>query len=219
MDDRGAQMAETLRRIELDLPEVAPALWRNLRGPIDEERLASVRAAISPMPLPVELEVLLRSHDGQPAHGEWWPTLDCGPLVGSDRLVELVTWFRTETEPWQWSKAWIPMTQQQWCQAVIDAVPERSGTIIDASWPDLPRAIAPSLADAVGEAVDLGRAGLLPTSSEDRARRADRAAFLDDLWHTAWASNVLRRRSEIDPGTWPGSWGGPHPMDGPERRL
>ncbi len=148
--------------------------------------LAALRVAVSPMELPAELEVLLRSHNGQAAGGEWWPTLECGPLLGADRIVE------------------------QWYQAAGDAVPERSGTIIDASWPYRPRAVAPSLADALDAAVDLARAGLLPTLSDDRARQEERAAFLDDLWQSGWAGNVLGRRSEIDPVTWPDSRGGPH---------
>lgn len=214
MDDRGARMADTLRRVELELPALAPALWRDLRGPIDEEGLAALRAAVSPMPLPAELEVLLRSHDGQVGR-EWWPAIDCGPLIGSARIIEHIVWLRTDTEPWQWSKAWIPIAQEGWWQAAIDAVPERSGTVIDASWPDLPRATVPSLADAIGAAVDLGRAGLLPAPGDDRAKRVERAAFLDDLWQTEWASNHLQNGVEIDPGTWPGSWGGPHPIAGP----
>lgn len=210
MDDRGARMAESLRRVELELPALAPALWGSLRGPADDESLTAVRAAVRPMLLPAELEVLLRWHDGQPAHAEWWPTLDCGPLLGSERIVEYVAWFRTQTEPWQWSQAWIPVAQEQRYQAAVDAMPERSGTVFDASWADLPRAVAPSLADAIGAAIDLGRAGLLPTPHDDRARMKERAAFLDDLWQTQWASSLLARRTEIDPASWPESWGGPH---------
>jgi cell wall assembly regulator SMI1 len=208
MDDRGSRMAETLRRVELEIPSLAPALWENLRGPVDDEALTALRAAVWPMPLPAELEVLLRWHDGQPAHGEWWPTLGCGPLLGADRIVDNVQFFR-ETEPWQWSHAWIPVAQEGWYQAAVDAVPERSGTVIDASWPDRPRAVAPSLADAIGAVVDIGRAGLLPTPDDDHAKREERKAFLDDLWQTEWTTNLLGRRTEIDPGTWPESWGGP----------
>lgn len=202
-------MAEALRRIDRDLPTLAPELWSSLRGPADDAAIDDLRSAVAPAPLPEELETLLRSHDGQPTHDVWWPTLYRGPLLGARDLVKQVTFFRTCTEPWQWSAAWIPVTQEQWYQAALDSVPERSGTIIDASWPDTPRAVAPTLADAVDAAVDLARAGLLPTSDEDITRRRERTAFLADLWRAGWASSDFASGAEIDPADWPDEWGGP----------
>lgn len=203
-------MTEVLRRLRMDLPHLAPALWDGLRGPADEDAREALRAAVEPMPLPDELDVFLRAHDGQSSEAGWWPTLDSGPLLSGQQIAEQVTWFRSHGEPWQWSVAWIPVTHEQWYQAVIDAVPERSGTVIDASWPDLPRAIAPSFAHAVDAVVDLGRAGLLPTADDDRTKRLEREAFLDDLWQKPWSSSSLRQRIEIHPANWPRTWGGPH---------
>ena len=158
----------------MDLPRLAPVLWESLRGPADDEVREALRAAVEPMPLPDELDVFLRAHDGQSIGAGWWPTLDSGPLLSGQQIAEEVTWFRSNGEPWQWSVAWIPVTHEQWYQAVIDAVPERSGTVIDASWPDLPRAMAPSFTHAVDGVIDSGRAGLLPTADDDRAKRLER---------------------------------------------
>jgi hypothetical protein len=156
--------------------------------------------------------VFLRAHDGQSSLAGWWPTLDSGPLLSGQQIAEQAAWFRSHGEPSQWSIAWIPVTHEQWYQAVIDAAPERSGTVIDASWPDLPRAVAPSFAHAVDAVVGLGRAGLLSTADDDRARRLEREAFLDDLWQGPWSSSSLRQRTEIHPASWPRTWGGPHTM-------
>lgn len=202
-------MSEALRRIELDLPALAPALWSSLRGPVDEAELASLRSAIAPAPLPGELETLLRSHDGQPTHDTWWPTLNCGPLIGARGIVKHTAFFRTHTEPWQWNAAWIPVAQQGWYQAALDSVPSRSGAVIDAGWNDKPHAVAPTLADAVDGVVDLAWADLLPTGDEDSSRRRERRGFLNDLWRSSWASSEFDPGAEIDPGEWPDEWGGP----------
>lgn len=182
MSDRAERMSAALRRIELDLPPLAPALWSSLRGPAEDAALDDLRSAIAPAPLPAELETLLRSHDGQSAGGDWWPTLDCGPLLGARDVVKQTAFFRTRTEPWQWSAAWIPVAQTGWYQAALDSVPSRSGTVINASWPDTPRAVAPTLADALEGVIDLARAGLLPTHDDGLSRRRERHAFLSDLW-------------------------------------
>ena len=199
-------MTEVLLRLRMDLPRLAPALWDSLRGPADDDVREALRVAVEPMPLPDELDVFLRAHDGQSIGAGWWPTLDSGPLLSGQQIAEEVTWFRCNGEPWQWSAAWIPVTHEQWYQTVIDAVPGRSGTVIDASWPDLPRAMAPSFAHAVDAVIDLGRAGLLPTADDDRAKRLEREAFLDDLWQEPWSASSLRQRAEIHPASWPSSW-------------
>jgi len=203
-------MTEVLRRLRVDLPHLAPALWDSLRGPADSDVREMLRAALKPMPLPDELDVFLRAHDGQTRGGGWWPTMDSGPLLSGQQISEQVAWFRMHGEAWQWSTAWIPIAHEQWYQAVIDAAPERSGTVIDASLPDLPRAMAPSFAHAVDAVVDLGRAGLLPTADDGRTKRLEREAFLDDLWREPWSASSLRQRAEIHPDSWPPSWGGPN---------
>jgi len=203
-------MTEVLRRLRMDLPHLAPALWDSLRGPAADDVREALQAAVEPMPLPDELDVFLRAHDGQSSEAGWWPTLDSGPLLSGQQIAEQVPWSRSNGEYSQWSVAWIPVTHEQWYQAVIDAVPERSGTVIDASLPDLPRAIAPSFAHAVDAVVDLGRAELLPTADDDRAKRLEREAFLDDLWQEPWSASSLRQRAEIHPASWPPSWGGPY---------
>jgi hypothetical protein len=203
-------MTEALRRLGLDLPASAPALYDGLRGPAAADALEALRAAVAPMPLPEELEVFLRAHDGQALDADWWPTLDCGPLLSCDDIVAFLGSMRATAEPWQWSVAWIPVAHEQWYQAAVDAVPERSGTVIDASWPDPPRSVAPTLAHAIDAVVDLGRAGLLiPTAEVDRVARLERDAFLDELWRDAWTGNLLAPRAEIDPAGWPDAWGGP----------
>ncbi|MBD8729473.1 hypothetical protein [Frigoribacterium sp. CFBP 13707] len=201
MDDRGQHMTEVLRRLRMDLPHLAPALWDSVRGPADDDVREALRAAVEPMPLPDELDVFLRAHDGQSSGAGWWPTLDSGPPLSGQQIAEQVTWSRSDGEHSQWSVAWIPVTHEQWYQAVLDAVPERSGTVIDASWPDLPRAMAPSFAHAVDAVIDLGRAGLLPTADDDRAKRLEREAFLDDLWQEPWSASSLRQRAEIHPAS------------------
>lgn len=64
------------------------------------------------MPLPAELEVLLQAHGGQHVRAAWWPTLDCGSVLGRDRITEYLTRSRATTEAWQWSQAWIPVAQE-----------------------------------------------------------------------------------------------------------
>ena len=209
VDDHGQHMTDVVRRLRMDLPRLAPALWGSLRGPADGDVPEALRAAVEPMSLPDELDVFLRAHDGQSSEAGWWPTLDSGRLLSGEQIAEQIAWFRSHGQPWQWSVAWIPIAHEQWYQAVIDAAPERSRTVIDASWPDLPRAIAPSFAHAVDAVVDLGRAGLLPID-DDRARRLEREAFLDDLWQEPWSASSLRQRTEIQPVNWPPSWGGPY---------
>lgn len=119
-------MTEVLLRLRMDLPRLAPALWDSLRGPADDDVREALRVAVEPMPLPDELDVFLRAHDGQSIGAGWWPTLDSGPLLSGQQIAEEVTWFRSDGEPWRSSAAWVPVTHEQCYQTVIDAVPVKA---------------------------------------------------------------------------------------------
>jgi len=216
MDPLTDDMARALARLADVLPRCGPELWASLGGPVSDDDLEALRGAVAPFVLPAELVLLLRTHDGQPEHQgtrlPWWPSMDMGPLLPARVMAEGQLQLREHVEPWQWSRAWLSISREGWWQSVLDLSSPQGGVVVDASWPDLPRVVAPSLVHVLDGVSTLAEAGLLDEHEQDVALGPARDSLLAELWADAWAHSPYPPRTEIDPGTWPAAWGGPHAL-------
>jgi hypothetical protein len=101
--------AETLAavaRLSETLPRYAPRLHATLRPPVDEADLAGLRQVVAPSMLPLALVTLLRWADGQRDQDssgwiDWWPALDCGPLLSATAIIRHYEGILRTAEDWQ----------------------------------------------------------------------------------------------------------------------
>jgi hypothetical protein len=138
-------MPAVIAQLEQVLPAHEPELWANLQPPTTDEELTLLRDAVAPFDVVDEWIDLLRWHNG----GRWsrrsWPLLDSGNLLGVRETIEHYKLLCGVTEEWQWHRSWLPITHDSWSQCGIELTGEHRGLIVDGSFPDPPRAVAPSL--------------------------------------------------------------------------
>jgi hypothetical protein len=217
--DADAETVAAVARLSEILPRYAPWLHATLRPSVDEADLAGLRHAVAPSVVPAALVTLLRWADGQrdeQSSGwiDWWPALDCGPLLSATAIIEHYEGILRTSEDWQWSPSWLPITHESWNQAAIELVSTRSAVILDASWPDLPRVTAPSLSAVLQATGDLAEAGLFqeapPTSGSDlddwerRKQHILSARYLK----VGWKHSPFEPDQYIEPDHWPPDWRG-----------
>lgn len=138
-------MQEVIARLEQMLPAHEPELWESLRPPAAEEELALLREAVAPFDVVEEWIDLLRWHNGGQWSRRWWPLLNSGHLLNVGETIEHYKLLCEITEEWQWRRSWLPITHDSWQQCGIELDGEHRGLVIDGSFPDPPRPIAPSL--------------------------------------------------------------------------
>jgi hypothetical protein len=80
--------------------------------------------------------------------------------LGTSEAAAHYQWLCENTEEWQWSRSWLPLTHEGWNQCGIEVGSDQPGILIDASFPDPPRAIAPSLVALLHASCAVIEAGL-----------------------------------------------------------
>jgi SMI1 / KNR4 family (SUKH-1) len=202
----GVAIEGVLKRLSAVLPGHAPEVWASLRPPVGDDELESLRYAIAPYDLPADLVALLRWANGQSEERVWWPGMECGPLLSARQAAEHYAWLRANVEDWQWSVAWVPIAHSGWNQAALEAAPEGPGVVIDASWPDPARVLAPTLAVLLDISADMVEAGIGSPDTSDDARvwRARRAELSDS--RPEWQLWTHPRVVPTNVAEWPASW-------------
>jgi hypothetical protein len=141
---------------------------------------------------------------------EWWPSLWCGPLLSARAIIAHYEKILVIAEDWQWSPMWLPITHSSWNQAAIELVTTGAGVVLDASWPDPPRVIAPSLSAALDATGDLAESGLLADATapsigpawaswEERLRQVSSVRYEE----VGWKNSPFEPGQDIDPERWP----------------
>jgi hypothetical protein len=196
---------ETLDRLTLVLRTHAPELWRMLRPAVAAADLDVLRRAVAPYELSHDLIALLTWRDGQEHGAPWWPALECGPLLRAVDAAQHYNWLRSNTELRQWCPMWVPIAHDGWNQAGLEIGSEGPGVVIDASFPDPPRVIAPSLTALLEVTADLIDSGAsVPAADADaRTWRARRDVML--AGRREWA-DWPHARTLNDVGDWPPYW-------------
>jgi len=199
-------------RIELVLDRLTPILrekalpvWESLRPPVANADLEALARVIHPHQIPPDVDALLRWADGQAEGADWWPSMECGPLLSAHRAAEHYSWLRENVEDWQWSAAWLPIAHDGHCQAAVELTPKGPGVVIDASWPDGARLIAPTLAVMLDIAAEMVEAGVTPEAFSDaRDWRAKRAEVSDA--RPEWEICPYPREVSTSIADWPAHW-------------
>lgn len=212
--DHDPETDSALARLTAILPREAPRLWVTLRPPVSESDLLVLRDALAPVAVPSSVVTLLRWADGQDEAGavEDWPSLGCCPLLSALQIVEHYQRLLDGAEDWQWTPMWLPVTHSSWNQAALDLTTRRVGVVPDASWPNLPRVIAPSLPSALEATADIAESGLLRETSPtigapfiewNTQRRRVRSLRYDLV---GWDHSPFPPDTDIDPELWPEDW-------------
>jgi hypothetical protein len=193
-------MEEALARLDTLLPERAPQLAAARQPPVAETDLDALRRAVDPHELPAHLVTLLRWSDGVPGH--WWPSLECGALLGAAGAAEHYAWLCENAEPeMPWPRCVLPVFHQGWYQAGLELVPGRPGVIVDGSFPDAAyRVVAPSLLAAIDVTANLLELDL----PLDPVPERERAALMERRHE--WSSWRHGREPGYDPEGWPAHW-------------
>jgi hypothetical protein len=171
---------------------------------VSDSELEALVRVIDPYEIPTDMTALLRWADGQTDGGNWWPSMECGPLLSARRAAEHYAWLRENVEDWQWSAAWLPIAHDGWNQAALEIAPEGTGVVIDASWPDPARLLA-TLAVMLDVTAEMVEAGMTPEAFADardwRARR-DELSDARPEWELCPYPRVVS--TSID--EWPADW-------------
>lgn len=204
----------------------APDVWETLRPGAGETELAVLRKAVRPHKLTGDVTALFRWADGQERGGPWWPGMECGPLLSTAAAAEQYA-FMTErlAEPWQWSALWVPIAHEGWHTAGVEIAPDGPGVVIDGSFPEPPRVIAPTLATLLDVTADMVEAGIgsSATYANAIAWRQTRAELMDARpeWRAIGKSRLAgsladavrqtaswprERTLGTDVGNWPPDW-------------
>jgi hypothetical protein len=123
---------------------------------------------MAPLEVDEEWIELLRWHNGGRWCQRWWPILDSGHLLDVGETIEHYKWLCASTEEWQWHRTWLPITHDSWQQCGIELDGGHRGLVIDGSFPDPPRGVAPSLVALLHATCAVIEAGL---QDEEPARR------------------------------------------------
>jgi hypothetical protein len=200
-----ATVQAALDRLTTVLPAQAPAVWESLRPSAGQAALDVVRQAIAPYELPSEICALWQWADGQERGAPWWPAIECGPLLCSADAADHYKWLGHNAEPAQWCSFWLPIAHDGWNQAAVEIAPDGPGVVIDASFPDAPRVIAPTLAVMLDVTAEMVEAvdGAPPEDSDAREWRARRDAILDN--RPEWIHWPYHRAITSD-SAWPEHW-------------
>ncbi len=153
-------ISEAIARLAQALPVDAPDLWESLQQAASNEELRSLQEAVAPADVPSDLIELLSWRNGGSRSGPWWPILESGHLLGATEAVEHYRWLCENTEEWQWRRSWLPVAHEGWNQCGIELSGEYRGLIIDGSFPDPPRPVAPSLVALLHASCAVMEAGL-----------------------------------------------------------
>jgi cell wall assembly regulator SMI1 len=144
-----------LERLKRLLPVHEPDVWASLRDPVSERALYELAAVVAPHPLPGEFVELLRWHDGQA--DVWWPLMACGPLLGAAQAAHTYTLQRDDEV---WHPSWLPIAAEGWYIVGIEMTGEYEGLLIEASSPEMPHPLAPSLTAMLHATCDVLEAGI-----------------------------------------------------------
>lgn len=194
-----------LDRLTSILRKSAPQVWESLRPAVTDSDLDALRRAIDPYEIPTDLIAMLRWADGQADGAIWWPSMECGPLLSARRAAEHYTWLRQNVEDWQRSAAWLPIAHEGWNQAALEIAPQGPGIVIDASFPDPARLLAPTLAVMLDITAEMIEAGITQEAFADagvwRAKRAE----LSDR-RAEWELCPYPRVVATTIADWPAHW-------------
>jgi hypothetical protein len=147
------QFPEVIARLDELLLDRESGFAASLNAPATGAEIDALRAAIQPYELIAEIEMLYRWHNGQRESRHWWPLFDAGPLLAADEAARRRQQLSDICEePFQWSEAWLPITQEGWGQVAVKLDEPLQGLVINASFPDEPSVVAESLA-AVFQAI------------------------------------------------------------------
>ena len=138
-------MAEVIAWLDELLPSGAPELWASLQPGATDHDLELLREAVEPLPIPSVWTELLRWRNGGSWGGPWWPVIDSGHLLGVSEAIDHYRWLCDNVDDWAWHRSWIPITHDSWNQCGVEAGTEETGLVLDGSFPDPPRRVAPSL--------------------------------------------------------------------------
>lgn len=138
-------MPQVLSKLAKLLPSHEPELWESLQPPATGQELELLRESVAPFQVPRDWIELLRWHNGGPWGGPWWPILECGHLLGTTEATEHYRWLCENTEEWQWHRSWLPIAHEGWNQCGIEGAGDERAHVVDGSFPDAARRIAPSL--------------------------------------------------------------------------
>jgi cell wall assembly regulator SMI1 len=147
-----------LKRLDELLPVHEPEVWASLRDPVSERDLADLSAAITPHQLPNDVVELLRWHDRQA--GAWWPLMACGPLLGATEAAEQYKYNFMREIPEDWHRSWLPIAAEGWYRVGVEMAGEHKGLLIEASSPERPSPLAPSIAAMLHATCDVLEAGI-----------------------------------------------------------
>ena len=206
MSSTKADLERALDRLGEILRAQAPDVWQSLRPGVSEPELDVLRAAVSPRVLSYEVAQLFRWANGQERGAAWWPVLECGSLLSAGDAAAKYRSLLAHSEPWQWSAAWVPIAHGGWHQAGVEIDSNSPGVVIDASFPEPPRVIAPTLAVLLEVTADMIQAGIAaPVPGENAVRwRQKRAGLLDA--RPEWRSWRRDRDLGTDVTRWPRRW-------------
>jgi hypothetical protein len=138
-------MPEVIARLERLLPVHEPELWASLQPPAAAQDLELLRQSVAPFDVTDDWIDFLAWHNGGRWSRRWWPLLDSGRLLGALEAIDHYQQLCTITEDWQWHRSWLPITHDSWNQCGIELAGDHRGLIVDGSFPDPPRPLAPSL--------------------------------------------------------------------------
>ena len=137
-------MPEVIARLEELLPVHEPELWESLEPPAAAGDLEVLRQVVAPFDVADEWIAVLRWHNGG-RWSQWWPLLNSGNLLSARESMEQYQQLCEITEEWQWHRSWLPITHDSWNQCGIELEGDHRGLVIDGSFPDPPRPLAPSV--------------------------------------------------------------------------
>lgn len=159
------QFKEVLAQLDVLLVDHEREFATSLNPPATDAEIETLRAAVEPLELIEEVELLYRWHNGQSLDDRCgWPLLDSGPLLNTAAAVkhrDALARTTVESEiPDYWSASWLPLTHSSWNQSAVELGPHLQGIVIDASFPDGPSVQAESLAAVVQAICRLIEAGV-----------------------------------------------------------
>lgn len=224
------EMADSFAYARETLSVRAPELWDSLNDPAPEADIEALQRRLYPLPIPPALLTYLRLANGQGPSADFWPGLDCGPLLTAQEIISEYDSLFAYVEDWQWSKRWLPLSRAGWYSSAVEMVDYRTAAILDTSFPDLPSLKVPSLPALFKVSAQLAEAGLVPGPPVDYKAKpgepipphvqltleshftATRALLTELYAREGWGSLPFRPWTEIDPSLWIDDWDGPHPI-------
>lgn len=198
-------LQKELCRLRVVLERHAPEFLATLRPPVDEVDLESLRESVAPYSLPGEIDTWFRWADGQVVGARWWPSLECGPLLSASAAGDYYQWLKANVPTWQWNPLWLPIAHEGWNQAGAELAGDALGVIIDASFPEPPRVIAPTLTAMVRVSADMVEAGSgWPPDGDLRQWRQGRLMRVNE--QPEWSGWPYDRELGSDQAKWPAAW-------------